>query len=56
MENSSIPRLISNNGAREAIAMMFIEIVMIVLPYLVTIVALRYMPIPFGSFEELMEP
>jgi putative copper export protein len=48
--------LISNKEAREAIALMLIAIAMIVLAYLVTTAALRYMPAPFGSFEELMKP
>ncbi len=56
MENSFIRRLISNKEAREAIALMLIGIAMIVLAYLVTTVVFRYMPVPFGSFEELMKP
>ena len=56
MENSFIRRLISNKETREAIALMLIGIAMIVLAYLVTTVAFRYMPAPFGSFEELMKP
>jgi hypothetical protein len=56
MENSFIRRLISNKEVREAIALMLIAIAMIVSAYLVTTVALRYMPAPFGSFEELMKP
>ena len=56
MENSFIRRLISTKEVREAIALMLIAITMIMLAYLVTAVALRYMPVPFGSFEELMKP
>ncbi len=56
MENSFIRKLISNKEVREAIELMLIAIAMIVLAYLVTAVALRYMPAPFGSFEELMKP
>ena len=56
MENSFIRRLISNKEVREAMALMLIAITMIMLAYLVTAVALRYMPVPFGSFEELMKP
>ena len=56
MENSFIRRLISNKEARKAIALMLIAIAMIVLAYLVTAVALRYMAAPFGLFEELMKP
>ena len=48
--------MISNEEVREAIALMLIAIAMIVLAYLVTAVTLRYMPTPFGSFEELMKP
>ena len=53
MENSFIRRLISNNDVRDVIVFMLIAIAMIVLAYLVTAVALRYMPTLFGSFEEL---
>ena len=56
MENSFIRRLISNKEVREAIALMVKAITMIMLAYLLTAVALRYMPVPFGSFEELMKP
>jgi len=56
MENSFIRRLISNKEVREAIALMLIAIALIVLAYLVTTAALRYIPAPFGSFEELMKP
>ena len=56
MENSFTRRLISNKEVREAIALMFIAITMIMLAYLVTAVALTYLPVPFGSFEELMKP
>jgi hypothetical protein len=56
MENSFIRRLISTKEVREAIALMLIAITMIMLAYLVTAVALRYMPVPFGSFEELIKP
>jgi hypothetical protein len=54
MENSFIRKLISNKEVCEAIALMLIAIAMIVLAYLVTAVALRYITAPFGSFEELM--
>lgn len=55
MEDPFIRRLISNKEVRDAIALMLIAIAMIVLAYLVTAFAFRYMPVPLGSFEELMK-
>ena len=56
MENSYIPRLISNKEVREAIVLMLIVIALIVLVHLVTAIVFRYMSAPLGSFEELMNP
>jgi drug/metabolite transporter (DMT)-like permease len=49
-------RLISNQDMREAVALALIGIVLLILAYFVTVFAIRHMPAPFGSFEELMKP
>ncbi len=49
-------RLTSNTDVREAVALAFLGTVLIILAYLVAGFAINHMPVPFGSFEELMKP
>ncbi len=56
MENPYIKKLISNQDVREAVALLLISIVLIIITYLVCVAVVRYLPAPFGSFEELMKP
>ena len=49
-------RLTSNTDVREAVALALIGIVLLILTYFLTVFVINHMPVPFGSFEELMKP
>jgi hypothetical protein len=49
-------RLTCNKDVREAVALALIGITLLTLTYFLTVFVINHMPVPFGSFEELMKP
>ena len=49
-------RLTCNKEIREAVALAVIGIVLLTLTYFLIVFVISYIPVPFGSFEELMKP
>ena len=49
-------RLTSNKDVHEAVALALIGIVLLTLTYFLIVFVISYIPVPFGSSEELMKP